>query len=293
MSFVSTIYNEHFGLKGKPFSLLPDPDFIFWSSMHTRAYSTLEYGLANFSPIVLITGEVGAGKTTLIHCLLRAAPHDYTIGLISNAHGKRGSLLHWCLAALNEPIPPGSAYVRLFSQFVSRLQAEAAEGRHVVLIFDEAQNLSPTMLEELRCFSNINGDKHELLQIILVGQPELRRKVGHRKLLQFAQRVAAEFHLSSMSRESVHAYIAHRLKVAGATQEIFTPAACDVMFEASAGLPRIVNQLCDHALVYAYAEDAETVGEELARQVAANRQLRWHCEQMPTRAAQPVEAQLS
>jgi type II secretory pathway predicted ATPase ExeA len=142
-----------------------------------------------------------------------------------------------------------------------------------VIIFDEAQNLSAKMLEELRCYSNINGERDELLQIVLVGQPELGRIIGRAEMVQFAQRVSARFHLSAMPREIVGDYIAHRLKVAGASREIFTPDASDVVYHASRGLPRVINQICDYALVFAYAEEARVVNADLVRQVVAERHL--------------------
>jgi len=265
------IYSEHFGLSGRPFSLRPDTDFLYWSANHRRAYSMLEYGLATFAPITVITGEVGAGKTTLIWHLLRSANATLTTGLISNAHRERGKLLHWALSSLKQPIGRRVSYVELFSQFETFLRAEQAAGRHTVLIFDEAQNLSEKMLEELRGFSNINGDRDELLQIVLVGQPELRKTISGPRMVQFSQRVSADFHLFGIPGEVVGDYIAHRLAVVGATHEIFTPAACEIVSRASRGLPRVINQICDYALVYAFAEDLTIVDDRLVRQVLADR----------------------
>lgn len=265
------IYSNHFGLRERPFSLLPDPDFLFWSANHAKAYAMLEYGLATLAPITVITGEIGAGKTTLIRHLLRAAPQDLRIGLISNALGHRGGLLHWVLSALGQDVGAKLPYARLFARFEGFLRAELAAGRHTILIFDEAQNLSARMLEELRCFSNVNSEKDELLQIILVGQPELGRIIGKPQMLQFAQRVSAQFHLTGLSSEAVQGYIAHRLKVAGAEREIFTPAACDLVHLASRGLPRVINQICDYALVYAFADDLTTVDADLVREVVVDR----------------------
>ena len=176
MGMTSTlrIYNDHFGLAERPFTLLPDPDFLYWSESHTRAYAMLEYGMLTHAPITVITGEIGAGKTTLLRHLLRSLPEEFTVGLISNAQGNRGELLHWVLMALGVPTETNATYVQLFAQFQDFLIEEYAAGRRTMLIFDEAQNLSLETLEELRMFSNINADKDELIQLVLVGQPELR-----------------------------------------------------------------------------------------------------------------------
>jgi len=191
MTSTLSIYNEHFGLAERPFTLLPDPDFLYWSDNHTRAYAMLEYGMLTHAPITVITGEIGAGKTTLLRHLLRSLPEDFTVGLISNAQGNRGELLHWVLMALGVPTESSASYVQLFAQFQDFLIEEYAAGRRTMLIFDEAQNLSTETLEELRMFSNINADKDELIQLVLVGQPELRDRIAQPRLVQFAQRMAA------------------------------------------------------------------------------------------------------
>lgn len=267
------IYSSHFGITGRPFSLVPDPSFLFWSTNHSRAYSMLEYALATFAPISVITGEIGAGKTTLIRHLLSAAAPDLRIGLVSNAHGDRGQLLHWVLDSLGQPLGRGLSYVQRFGQLEEFLRNERACGRHTVLIFDEAQNLSAKMLEELRCLSNLNDENDELLQIVLVGQPELNQIIARPRMLQFAQRVSAQFHLSGMPPEAVAPYIAHRLYVAGAKHKIFTRSACQLIASASNGLPRVINQICDYALVYAFAEDEKMVDADTVRQVIADRKI--------------------
>lgn len=246
------IYNDHFGLTERPFSLLPDPDFLYWTADHQRAYTMLEYGILTHAPITLITGDVGAGKTTLLHHLLNSVGEDVKIGLISNAHGDRGELLRWVLMALGQPAPPNGTYVDLFATFQSYLIKEYSEGRRVILVFDEAQNLSPESLEELRMFTNINSNKDELLQLVLVGQPELRDTINRVELRQFAQRVASSFHLSSMDARTVRRYIGHRLKVAGASRNLFSQAATQLIYDFTGGVPRLVNQLCDLAMVYAF-----------------------------------------
>jgi type II secretory pathway predicted ATPase ExeA len=267
MSNSIELYTSHFGLKERPFSLVPDPDFLFWSSQHQRAYTMLEYGIMTRAPITLITGEVGAGKTTLLHHLLHSVGDDVRIGLIANAHGERGELLRWILLALDQPPAAGATYVDLFGQFQNYLISEYAEGRRVILIFDEAQNLSRESLEELRMFTNINSNKDELLQLILVGQPELRDIVRRADLTQFAQRVSASFHLSAMDPATVRGYIAHRLKVAGADYAIFSRTASDSIQEATKGVPRLVNQLCDLSLVYAFTKGQKRVSQMTVKQV--------------------------
>lgn len=267
MSSSLNIYTEYFGLKERPFSLVPDPEFLYWSKSHSRAFSMLEYGILTRSPITLITGEVGAGKTTILHHLLKSVSDDVSIGLVSNAHGDRGELLRWVLLALNQPALTDETYVDLFGRFQKHLIDEYAAGRRVILIFDEAQNLSRESLEELRMFTNINSNKDELLQLVLVGQPELRDIIRRPDLRQFAQRVSAAFHLSEMDLPTVRAYIRHRLKVAGAQSDIFSLAACDLVHEATGGVPRLVNQLCDFSMVYAFTKNSTKVVRLTVQQV--------------------------
>ena len=267
MNSTLDIYTVHFGLRERPFSLVPDPDFLFWSAMHTRAFAMLEYGVVTRAPITLITGEVGAGKTTLLHHLLKSVGPDVRIGLISNAQGSRGELLRWVLLALNQPVESQAGYVDLFGQFQAYLIAEYAAGRRVILIFDEAQNLSRESLEELRMFTNINANKDELLQLVLVGQPELRAMVLRPDMSQFAQRVAANYHLTAMDKGMVRQYITHRLSVAGATSEIFSDEAAALVHEVTRGVPRLVNQLCDLAMVYAFTNEIQQIDRTLVQQV--------------------------
>ncbi len=261
------IYTDFFGLRERPFSLVPDPDFLYWSAGHQRAFAMLEYGIMTSAPITLITGEVGAGKTTLLHHLLKSVGDDVQIGMIANAQGDRGELLRWVLLSLNQVASQDESHVDLFSRFQSYLINEYARGRRVVLIFDEAQNLSREGLEELRMFTNINSNKDELLQLVLVGQPELRATIRQHELRQFAQRVSAAFHLNTMDAQTVRAYIRHRLAVAGADQDIFSLPAADLVYDASRGVPRLVNQLCDLSMVYAYTKNTTKVSRITVQQV--------------------------
>ncbi len=267
MNNTPDIYTSYFGLSERPFSLVPDPGFLFWSALHSNAFAILEYGILTRAPITLITGEVGAGKTTLLHHLLRSVGEGVRIGLVANAHGDRGELLRWVLLALGQPASAQDTYVDLFARFQTCLIEEYAAGRRVILIFDEAQNLSRESLEELRMFTNINSNKDELLQLVLVGQPELRDMIRRPDLTQFAQRVSAAFHLGSMDGPMVRGYIRHRLAVAGATTPIFSTAACDLIHGQTGGVPRLVNQLCDLAMVYAFGKGARRVNPRTVQQV--------------------------
>lgn len=263
----TSLYNEHFGFRERPFSLVPDPDFLFWSQAHARAFAVLEYGLVTRAPLTVVTGEVGTGKTTLIQALLRQIEDEVTVGLISNAQGGRGDLLRWVLNALDVPVPPGADYVSLFQLFQGFVLDEYAAGRHVALIVDEAQNLGAETLEELRMLTNINSGKDELLQIILVGQPELRDLIRRPELRQFAQRVMAVYHIEPMDIATTRDYIAHRLRHVGGTGREFSAEATRCIFEESEGIPRVVNKLCDLALVYAASAGQDKVGVATIREL--------------------------
>ena len=267
MSSTLDIYCSFFGLTERPFSLLPDPSFLYWSPQHRRAYTMLEYGLLTHAPITLITGEVGAGKTTLVHHLLKNIDEDVTIGFISNAQGSRGELLRWVLMALDLPAGAEETYVDLFARFQAFLISEYAQGRRVILIFDEAQNLSRESLEELRMFTNINANKDELLQLILIGQPELNDLVRRPDMTQFAQRISSNYHLPAMDEDTMRGYIAHRLKVVGAKHNFFSSEAISLIHAATRGVPRLVNQLCDLAMLYAFTTGRKRIQRSLVEQV--------------------------
>ena len=267
MTSTLDIYTSFFGMTERPFSLVPDPGFLYWSALHRRAYTILEYGILTRAPITLITGDVGTGKTTLVHHLLKSVGDDVRVGMIAKAHGDRGELLRWVLLALTQPAGPHETYVDLFGRFQQYLIAEYAAGRRVILIFDEAQNLSRESLEELRMFTNINSNKDELLQLVLVGQPELRDLIRRPDLTQFAQRISAAFHMEPMDGPTARAYIRHRLAVAGAPDGIFSTSACDLVYDHTGGVPRLVNQLCDLALVYAFTKNVHHVNQITVQQV--------------------------
>lgn len=264
---VSDLYTSFFGFSERPFTLLPDPDFLFWSKNHRRAYTVLEYGVATRAPLTVVTGEVGAGKTTLVQKLLGTLGDDITVGLISNAQGNRGDLLRWVLYALNIETESATDYVTLFRVFQDFVIAEYAVGRHVVLVIDEAQNLSIEVLEELRMLTNINSNKDELLQLILVGQPELRDTISSPSLRQFAQRVTATCHLNPLDLRSTQDYIRHRLRHVGGTGREISSYAIHCIYEESEGVPRVINKLCDIAMVYAATGKEPVVGIKILREL--------------------------
>lgn len=267
------MYEAHFGLTERPFLTVPDPGFLFWAESHTLAFTMLRYGLMSQAPITVITGEIGAGKTTLLRQLLQEIPQDLHVGLVSNMQHSRGQLLHWAMMALGEKCHD-EPYVALFERFQNFVIERYAEGRRVVLIFDEAQNLDVESLEELRMLTNINADKNELLQIVLVGQPQLRELLARPELVQFSQRISSDFHLTAMSETEVAKYIQHRLEVAGASWRIFTPQTCRLIHLATRGVPRLVNILCDLCLVYGYSSDRKVIEEPLLREFLSSAQRR-------------------
>jgi putative secretion ATPase (PEP-CTERM system associated) len=265
------MYEKFYGLQGKPFSLLPDPDFLYPSKKHRMALTLLEYGLMNQASFSVITGDIGTGKTTLIRQLLKQMERDMVVGLITNTHPSFGELLQWILMAFN--IECGSRdKVEMYKTFMDFLIQQYAANRHTVLIVDEAQNMGPQALEELRMLSNINSEKDQVLQVILVGQPGLRENLRDPRLEQFAQRISVDYNLDPLSLDETREYIRHRLSIAGGSPDIFDDAACEAVFRYSGGIPRLVNLLCDTAMVYGYAEQAPHIGAQLVEDVARDKQ---------------------
>jgi type II secretory pathway predicted ATPase ExeA len=265
------MYEAFFGLKEKPFTILPDPSFLYLSRRHSMALDLVEYGLMNQAGFNVITGEIGTGKTTLIRFILNQMDRDVSVGLISNTFLGFDELLQWILYAFKLDYR-GKGKVEMFEIFVDFLTSQYANNRSTVLIVDEAQNMSVETLEQLRMLSNINADKDQVLQMILVGQAGLRETLRRPELEQFAQRIAVDFHLDPLDTQETRGYIRHRLKMAGAANpDIFDETACHAVYRHSGGIPRVINLLCDTALVYAYAEARHSIDAALINAVAQDK----------------------
>lgn len=273
------MYREHFSLKDKPFSLIPDPAYLHFSVQHKAAYSMLEYGLHEQTGITVITGEVGSGKTTLIrHLLGKIDQSQLTVGLISNTHAGFGDLTQWIALAFGIK-HEGKDKVTLFRDIQAYLIDEWANGKRAVLIVDEAQNMDTETLEELRLFTNINSDGYQLLQIILCGQPELKELLRLPELAQIAQRVSVEYHIDALGWQETANYIRHRLATASLPEHektatrIFDSVAMAAIFYFSGGVPRLINTLCDFCLVHAYALGLQTINYKVALEVIKGRRI--------------------
>ncbi len=264
------MYETFYHLNTKPFTLAPNPDFLYRGDTHRLAMATLEYGLLNEAGFVVLTGMPGMGKTTLLQQLLAEHQHRFTTGLITNTHSGMDTLLPWILLAFGL----GGAQqdkLQAFHEFEQFLAKEFIARRRVLLIVDEAQNRGANLLEELRLLSNLNKDKAPILQIILSGQPDLRQLLQRKDLTQFAQRVMVDYSLEPFKEEDSLGYIAHRLRVAGREEPIFTHHATRMIHRLTGGIPRLINQLCDTALTYGFAEEAPFLSTKIVAQAAKDR----------------------
>jgi len=264
------MYESFYGLKTKPFALLPDHDFLYPGSTHRAAYSLLEYGLINEAPFMVFTGDPGMGKTSLLQKLVAEHGTKHTIGLVTNARYDVEHLLPWILLSLGlskHKLDPVEAY-HVFSEFLTH---EAKQNRRVILIIDEAQSLGSDLLEELRLLSNLNDGKTLKLQIILSGQPDLHTLLRRIDMTQLAQRIVVDYHLDPLSEEETGMCIRHRIQVAGGHPSLFTDKACALVHRLTRGNPRLINQVCDVALTYGYAEQARVITSKLVAQAAFDR----------------------
>lgn len=264
------MYRTHFGLKEDPFALTPDPRFLYLSPRHREALAHLLYGMGEAGGFVQLTGEVGTGKTTLCRSLLEQAPPGVDVALIFNPRQTPAELVASVCDEFHVPYPPGTASLKVLTDALNRHLLEGhARGRRAVLVVDEAQNLSAEALEQVRLLTNLETTTRKLLQILLIGQPELRALMARPELRQLDQRVTARYHLTPLTAEETAQYVRHRLEVAGASEPLFTPGALARVQRLSGGVPRLVNVLCDRALLGGYARGLRRVGRSLVGKAAA------------------------
>jgi general secretion pathway protein A len=247
------MYNQHFGIDESPFSIAPDPRYLYMSDGHREALAHLLYGVQGNSGFVLLTGEVGTGKTTVCRCLLEQLPENTDIALILNPAVTALELLASICDELRITYKPDNTSIKVFVDLISAYLLDAhASGKKTVLIIDEAQNLAPPVLEQIRLLTNLETNRHKLLQIVMLGQPELLDKLARPDLRQLAQRITARYTLGPLARKDVDQYIAHRLAIAGLDKKLFSPSCINRLYKLTGGIPRLINIICDRALLGAY-----------------------------------------
>ena len=260
------MYEEFYGLHEKPFQIVPNPEYLFLSEKHQNALTYLEYGLTENVGFILLTGEIGSGKTTLIQYLLKRLNTDMLVAVIFNTNVSPDQMLGLILKEfeLSSPSNDKAAMLDVLYEFL--IQKYAGK-KQVLLIIDEAQNLNDAALEEVRMLSNLQTDDQALLQIMLVGQPELAAKLKRPNLIQFAQRIAVSYHLAGLDRKETGNYIAYRIQKAGGHIGLFTDEAIDKIYDVSCGIPRSINLLCQAALVYGFADECKTIEKQIIEQI--------------------------
>jgi general secretion pathway protein A len=263
------MYIDFFGLHEKPFNITPDPSFLYLSKKHQEALAHLTYGIKERKGFITITGEIGAGKTTLCRTLLNRIRKDVRTAYILNSNITSDMQLLRMIIDDFGIKPSGKNKVALLKAMNEFLIEQTMIGNNVVIIIDEAQNLRPRVLEQIRMLSNLETDKEKLLQIIFVGQPELKDILNSPELVQLNQRITVRCHISALGREDVVNYINHRLCVAGANgAAIFSPQAVDEVYNFSGGIPRLINIICDRALLLAFVLEQKDITDEMIKKSA-------------------------
>lgn len=262
------MYTQYFNLTEKPFSIVPNPRFLYMSEQHREALAHLHYGIQEGEGFILITGEVGAGKTTLCKCLLERIPDATNVAYILNSKVSAEELLASICDELGIAYQQGAGQKQLTDKIYDYLLQAHADNKNTVLIIDEAQNLSADVLEQIRLLTNLETTQKKLLQIILLGQPELRDLFQRADLRQLAQRVTARYHLGPLSKKEVPLYVNHRITVAGGHPPLFDAAAIGKLYALTQGVPRLINLVCDRALLAAYSENKPLVNKNILVNVA-------------------------
>jgi general secretion pathway protein A len=264
------MYTSFFGLSEKPFAITPDPRYLYLSERHAEALAHLLYGINESGGFIQLTGEVGTGKTTVVRTLLSRVPHHADVAVILNPRVTPVEFLLTICEELGLEIAEADrdSVKQMVDALNRRLLSAHAEGRRIIVLVDEAQNLSIDVLEQVRLLTNLETPTQKLLQIILIGQPELRELLDRTDLRQLAQRITGRYHLKPLSREETKGYVRHRLRVAGATEDIFTPAALVELHRLSEGIPRVINVACDRALLGAYTQETKKISSGLVRRAA-------------------------
>ena len=262
------MYTEFFGLNEKPFAITPDPRYLYMSARHTDALAHLLYGISESGGFIQLTGEVGTGKTTLIRSVLEQVPEKADIALILSPQLTTVEFLATIVQELHCPPTTERTVKAHIDVLNTHLMQAHSEGRRVVLIVDEAQTLSPELLEQVRLLTNLETSKQKLLQIILIGQPELRELLDRPEMRQIAQRITGRYHLEPLRKDDTRAYVSHRLRVAGAQSDIFTKRAIDALYKHSRGIPRLINVIADRALLAGYTKDQRSVDVRLVSAAA-------------------------
>lgn len=263
------MYTQFFGLRERPFSITPDPRYLYMSQRHADALAHLIYGISQSGGFIQLTGEVGTGKTTLVRSLFEQLPDEADLAVILNPELTTVDFLTAISEELGVVPPPDCSTKTLVDGLNAYLLEAHARGRRTVLIVDEAQNLGTDVLEQVRLLTNLETPKQKLLQIILIGQPELRELLSREDMRQLAQRVTGRYHLEPLSQEDTSKYIEHRMKVAGASGEIFLPAAVREIYRWSKGVPRLINVVADRALLAGYTQETRAIDKWLVRRAAA------------------------
>jgi general secretion pathway protein A len=264
------MYTSFFGLSEKPFAITPDPRYLYLSERHAEALAHLLYGINEAGGFIQLTGEVGTGKTTVVRTLLSRVPHHADVAVILNPRVSAVEFLQTICEelGLNMTESDLASVKQMIDALNRRLLSAHADGRRVIVLVDEAQNLTIDVLEQVRLLTNLETPTQKLLQIILIGQPELRELLDRTELRQLAQRITGRYHLQPLSREETKGYVRHRLRVAGAQEEIFTSRALDEVHRLSGGIPRVINVACDRALLGAYTQETRRIDAALVRRAA-------------------------